>query len=201
MSQPAPLRRSLSSQRETLSQLRQLPGLRAALAAPLPAGRLPFALHEPGLPLGALTHLGGARRTSALLALLAEHPELRAAWVEERVTAYPPALARQGLRLERLLFVQAPPQHYFWALTQVVRSQLFKVVVAASPMRGEGIPLRQLQLACEQAACALIVVGEVEGPAWPVRLWLESEIFEGHVSLRAGRKPLLAEGDDARAIA
>jgi hypothetical protein len=159
-------------------------------------GRLGCSLFAPGLPLGALIHVSGPRRTEAMLTLLAEHPGLRAAWVEERITAYPPALQRRGVDLGRLLFVEAR-RDFFWALTQVVRSQLFKVVLVASPLRGEGVSLRQLQLASEQAGCAVVLAADIEGAAWSVRLWLATETGGGGLALRQRREPLDADGVDA----
>lgn len=196
MTQPAPLRPFRPNPQETLRHLRQLPGLKQALAAPLPAGRLQCSLFAPGLPLGVLTHLSGPRRTEAMLTVLAEHRGLRAAWVEERITAYPPALERRGVDLRQLLFVEAR-RDFFWALTQVVRSQLFKVVLVASSLREEGVSLRQLQLASEQAGCAVLLTGDIEGPAWAVRLWLATESGGGGLSLRQRRDPLDSAGDDA----
>lgn len=197
MDQPTPLCPARPNPQETMRHLRQLPGLKEALAVPLPAGRLHCSLFAPGLPLGALIHLSGPRRTEAMLTVLAEHPGLRAAWVEERITAYPPALERQGVDLGQLLFVEARRRDFFWALTQVVRSQLFKVVLVASSLRGEGVSLRQLQLAGEQAGCAVVLIGDIEGPAWSVRLWLATETGGGGLSLRQRRDPLDTDGDDA----
>jgi len=181
-----------SDTQETLSQLRHSPGLKEALAVPAPQGRLSCSLFAPGLPLGALIHVSGPHRTEALLALLAEHPQLRAAWLEERITAYPPAFEKRGVDLERLLFVEARCD-FFWALTQVVRSQLFKVVLVASPLRGDGVSLRQLQLASEHAHCAVILACDLEGESWPVRLWLAVDP-DGGLSLRRQREPFHAEG-------
>lgn len=196
MPQPPSLRPSRPNSRDTLRQLRQMPGLKEALAVSPRAGQLPSSLFAPGLPLGALIHVSGPRRTEAMLSVLAEHPGLRAAWVEERITAYPPALERRGVDLGQLLFVEAR-RDFFWALTQVVRSQLFKVVLVASSLRGEGVSLRQLQLACERAGCAVVLIGDIHGPAWSVRLWLATETGGGGLSLRQRRDPFGADRDDA----
>src|ERR1051326_3058416 len=98
--------------------------------APQPLARLKFSLFPAGLPLGAITHWSGQGRTQALCRLLAEHPELKAGWVEETLSAYPPGLAQAGVRLENLLFVQAGGQTA-WALAQLLRSPVFGVVIAA----------------------------------------------------------------------
>jgi hypothetical protein len=131
---------------------------------------LGFSLYPPGLPLGAITHLSGQERTQALLQLLAEHPQLKASWVEQSLSAYPPGFAQAGIRLENLLFVQAGDQ-VAWTLSQLLRSQIFQVVVAASPLKGE-LELRRLQLAAEKAGSILLCLAGVEGPDWPIKLWL-----------------------------
>src|SRR6185369_14059114 len=95
--------------------------------APAPAHELlPFSLYAPGLPLGSLIQIRGLQRTQVILKLLAEHPSLRAAWVEERLSAYPPAFVQQGGNLACLLFVQGGGQ-LAWALHELVRSQVFRV--------------------------------------------------------------------------
>jgi hypothetical protein len=110
---------------------------------------------------------------------LAENPGLKAAWVEERLSAYPPAFVQQGGRLELLLFVQGG-EHFTWALHELVRSQAFGLVVLASPFKGQesGLELRRLQIAARHGLCAVILAGEIEGPLWPLKLRLET-VFEG----------------------
>ncbi len=155
-------------------------------APPTQARQMGFSLYAPGLPMGALTHLGGEGRTEVVLRLLGEHPGLKAAWVEERLTAYPPGFVQQGADLQCLLFVQGG-EHFAWALTQLVRSQIFSLVVVASPIKsGEaGLELRRLQLVARQAACAVILAAPYEGPGWPLRLRLEAwRDEEGELRLR-----------------
>lgn len=154
--------------------------------APPPAREsLPFTLYPAGLPLGALTQIKGAHATQMLLSLLAENPGMRAAWVEERLSAYPPAFVQQGGNLECLLFVQGG-EHFVWALQELVRSQVFKVVIIASPIQSQesGLELRRLQIAARHGLCAVIVAAEIEGPTWPFRLRLETWSEEGQRKLR-----------------
>jgi hypothetical protein len=137
---------------------------------------LGFSLYEPGLPLGAITQVLGAGSTEMLLRLFAEHPGEKMAWVEQRMTAYPPGFVQRGANLSCLLFVEGG-EDFTWALVQLLRSQIFKVVVAASPLRGAEaeLGLRRLQLAAEQSGSALILAAELEGPAWPIRLKLRAD--------------------------
>lgn len=63
-----------------------------------------------------------------------------------------------------------------WALVQLLRSQIFKVVVAASALKGDEIELklRRLQLAAKHSQSALIFTCENEGPHWPLKLKLQA---------------------------
>ena len=142
---------------------------------------LPFSLYPAGIPAGALTHLSGLRCTEVFLRLLAEQPRCKAAWVEERVTAYPPAFVQQGVDLNCLLFVEGG-KHFAWALTELVRSQCFKLINVASPIQGE-LELRRLQLAAERSGTTVILSAPYRGPAWPLRLILESRVEEGELGL------------------
>ena len=178
----------------------QFSALRASLALPegtflSPAARqrLAWPLYAPGLPLGALTQLvgpAGGGKTEALLALAAAHPGLRLAWVERRLSAYPPGLASRGLDLRAALFVEGG-ERYAWALTEVVRSQLFKLVVAATPLSGE-LPLRRLQLAAEAAQAGVVFLASDAGQAWPITLRLDVR--------REGKKTLVEENIPSMAM-
>jgi hypothetical protein len=140
---------------------------------PKSAARLLYSGYPLGLPLGQVVLLQGPGRTQAVARLLAEHPRDCAAWVEERLSAYPPGLAQQGVALERLLFVESGAQ-WAWVLAQLLRSQVFKVIVAASALKGAEVEagLRRLQLAAEHSQCLVLLLAPPEGPAWSVRLRL-----------------------------
>jgi hypothetical protein len=166
-----------------IKSLSSEPGLEHAFA-PKTRERLSFSLYPEGIPRGALTQLLGPGSTEAMLQLFSEHPGEKMAWVEQRLTAYPPGFVQKGANLNCLLFVEGG-EHFTWALAQLLRSQLFKVVVAASPLRGEGVELglRRLQLAAEQSGSALVLTAECEGPSWPLRLRLEARQEGGRVML------------------
>jgi hypothetical protein len=172
-----------------LKTLSNAPGLENAFAKPKAWGSLAFSLYPEGITLGSLTQILGPGSTEALLRLFAEHPGAKVAWAEERLTAYPPGFVQGGANLNCLLFVEGGG-HFAWALAQLLRSQLFKIVVAASPLKGQGqgLELRRLQLAAEQAGCAMILAAECEGPLWPLRLRLEAR--------REGGELILARRDE-----
>lgn len=159
-------------------------GLENALLKPAP--RLSCAAYPAGLPLGQLVLIQGPGGTQAVAGLLAEHADQAAAWVEERLSAYPPGLAQRGVALERLLFVESGEQGP-WVLAQLLRSQAFKVIVAASALRGPGVEaaLRRLQLAATRSQSLLLLLAPPEGPAWTVRLRLRCQWLDGRPFLQA----------------
>ena len=112
----------------------------------------------------------GSGKTELLLAFLAEHPELRAAWIEDHFTIYPCALPQQGVQLDRILFVTGLSDS-LWAAHQALRSQLFGVVILSALLKGK-TDLRRLQLSAEQANASVVLLTEtptVQG-AWPISL-------------------------------
>ncbi len=176
-----------------LLRLTQDPALEGAFIPTRPRPRLGFSLHAPGLLRGGLTHLDGPARVEAALRLLSEHPGQRAAWIEARLSAYPPAFVQRGVDLARLLFVEA--KGYFpWAVQELARSQVFGILAVAAPLP-DARSLRRLQLAAERAGCAVLLAAPLPGEAWPVRerLWCGWEGGEPRVRDAGG------EGRTARA--
>jgi hypothetical protein len=111
------------------------------------------------LPQGAISEVcgpWGSGKTEAVLHYLAGRPETRVAWVEERFTAFPRAFSQTGVGLERVLFVEGAAET-LWTTHQLLRSQLFPVVVLGAEVRTE-IELRRLQLDAEKACAALVLL-------------------------------------------
>jgi hypothetical protein len=160
------------------------PTLEGAFVELRPRPRLDFSLYPQGLARGGLAHVDGPARTEAVLRLLTEHPGLRAAWVEQRLTAYPPGFVQRGVDLACLLFVEGGGQ-FPWAVTELVRSQVFGLVTVASPLP-DGMALRRLQLAAERSACAVLLAAPLPAEAWPVRMRLWCAWEEGTLRVREG---------------
>jgi hypothetical protein len=180
-----------------LRSLSQAPGLQGAFTPAQPRPRLGFSLYAPGLVQGGLTHLDGPARTEAALRLLAEHPDLEAAWVEARLTAYPPGFIQRGVNLACLLFVEGQDQ-FPWAVNELVRSQVFKVVAVASPLP-DAMALRRLQLAAERAACCVLLPVPLPEGAWPVRVRLNCRWDGDAVLIDEAGQGLAAGAQAARA--
>ncbi|MEM6985921.1 MAG: translesion DNA synthesis-associated protein ImuA [Pseudomonadota bacterium] len=117
--------------------------------------RLDAFLPGGGWPLGALTEVlappPGCGEFSLLLPSL-RHLTRNDHWtalVAPPLLPYPPALARAGVALSRLLIIQPEqPQDAAWAAEQLLRSGGFRAVLAWLP-RAKLTQLRRLQLAAE----------------------------------------------------
>jgi hypothetical protein len=154
--------------RPSLDELRAITGA----APPKRRDFLPFSLVDQGIPKGAITHFAGrpgSGKREALLRFLAENPEPRVAWVEERQGVYPPALCGQGPELDRFFFVEAG-EEFQWASLQVLRSGLFGILVLNQGQREEAF-LKRLQIGAEQTGTSILLLDELplEG-AWAVTL-------------------------------
>lgn len=184
----------MRSRASRLRALTQDPGLEATRVRPGPRPRLDTRLHAPGLPLGSLVSLQGPAATEALLRLLAEHAAKPAAWVEQKLSAYPPGWAQRGVPLQRLLFVEAGAD-LAWAATELVRSQAFPLVAIASPLPDER-SLQRLRLAAERSRAVVLLNAPLPAAAWPVRLRLWAR-WDGE-GLRVEEGGGALEHDDTR---
>ena len=138
---------------------------------------LRFSAIEGGLPKGALVEFSGqagSGKTETILRFLAQNPEVRVAWVEENFTIYPCAFPQAGVGLDRVLFVETGSVELLWSVNQILRSQIFGVVVLVAKEQNV-IALRRLQIEAEKAGATVILVAETAQQIgnWPISLQLE----------------------------
>lgn len=156
-----------------LAALRQLHGI---LKAPPERSAISFSKLPQKIPRSALTSIHGSLgsgKTELVLDFLAENPELRAAWVESRISVYPISFSQKGISLHRLLFIEAGTEA-LWSATQALRSQLFEVLVLNTfGIEINSLLLRRLQLATEQARSVTFLLSEKPLPAWPIALQIK----------------------------
>src|SRR5690606_14451470 len=81
-----------------------------------------------GLPKGAITEVSGFGKTELVTRFLAEHEEIRVAWIEETFSVFPFAFQQRRVDLKRVLFVEAG-EDLTWAALQILKSQIFGIVV------------------------------------------------------------------------
>jgi hypothetical protein len=128
-----------------------------SLPAVRPSGfqELDRALPIGGWPVGALTELmprtagiGELRLVMPALAKLTQERR-HIAFIEPPHLPYPPALAQQGVQLDRALFVtHASPASSLWAAEQMLRCAAFGAILLWIAAIGDK-ELRRLQLAAE----------------------------------------------------
>lgn len=152
-----------------IAALREIPGvLRSADEAR--KRRVLFSEFPEGVPRGALTEVSGplgCGRTEWVLRFLAENPEERVAWVEENLSIYPWRFLQKGL--DRVCFVETGEERFCWSMLEILRSQVFSVVVTTIQSLGER-ELKRLQMAAEKGGvCVLLVTEGLNiSKSWPV---------------------------------
>ena len=114
---------------------------------------------QPGVPRGSVTELSGTGKTEVVAQILAENPKCNVAWIEKELTVYPSALTQRKISLDRILFVESG-RDLFWAANQVVRSQLFDLIVMDSDGEMDSRELRRLQLEASRTKTGIIWLSE-----------------------------------------
>ena len=144
---------------------------------------------EDGLPRGSVVEMSGdlgGGKTELVLRFLAQNPSVRVAWVEEDFSIYPCAFPQSRVGLERVLFVDSPPNELLWSVHQMIRSGVFGVIVVSLGSRraqsssSKGVPLdemalRRLQLAAEKSNVTVILLSEQPSRrgTWPISVQIQ----------------------------
>lgn len=128
---------------------------------------------ESGLPKGAITEISGVGKTEFVSQFLAQHKDLKVAWIEESFSVFPVGFLQRGLNLENVLFIEAG-ESLVWSTLQVLKAQIFPVVVIyAEEMNLKN--LRRVQVMSERAGSVVIwLTTKVQGH-WPIHLRLQTE--------------------------
>lgn len=139
-----------------------------------------FSQLEGGLPKGAVVEVSGSSgggKTEVVLRFLAENPEARVAWIEDELTIYPCAFPQNRVGLERVLFVESKPSEVLWTVHQILRSQVFGVVVLRVGASIDEMALRRLQLAAEKTQTTVILLSEeaARRGTWPIAVQLHAK--------------------------
>lgn len=170
-----------------------------------------------GLPLGAVTVLSGplgtgGTRIAARILAARSRAGAPVAWIDGAETLYPPALAAEGVELQRLLVVRRADARAVHAFEQILESGLFSAVVATGLDRWLGPPeMRRIQRAAEtgqKLALAVLspsVARRFDGAALRVGLRgygpagaLEMELEKDRRGAPPGRTAQIARSDDSR---
>ena len=114
------------------------------------------------LPQGALVEWCGDAAESALCHFFRRFPETQLAWMQRKITVYPPALPERGVALKRVFFLEVEASSdWAWSLQQCLRSGLFQFVVAYTedlPEKRQDLFLRKCQLLGERSRTTTCLV-------------------------------------------
>lgn len=116
------------------------------------------------LPRGSLVELLGSGVREWLMDLFVAHEKTRIAWVEPKLSIFPPAIEQRGVPLSRWLFVETEKE-WNWSLLQILRSKLFQFAVTPIgliPSRAPDAFLRKLQLQAERSGTSLFFLSDEE---------------------------------------
>lgn len=138
-----------------------------------------FSQLESGLPKGAVVEVSGQAgggKTEVVLKFLAENPDARVAWVEDELTVYPCAFPQNRVGLERVLFVESPAAETLWTAHQILRSQVFGILILRTTRALDEMALRRLQLAAEKTQSTIILLNEESARrgTWPIAVQLKA---------------------------
>ncbi len=187
----------LRARLEHICRGQQADGQGRSVALPTGFAQLDAVLPGGGWPVGAITELmpetQGIGELSLLMPALAQLSRAGRylAWIAPPCLPYPPALARHGLALDRLLLVQAhDTRTVLWAAEQVLRCPAIGAVLAW-PTALDDRRVRRLQLAAEAGgSCGLIYRPPAAAQqSSPAALRLRLKALDGglHVEIQKAR--------------
>lgn len=122
------------------------------------------------LPRGALVELLGSGTREWLFRMFRMHPKTRIAWVEPKLSLFPPAAVQRGIALSRMLFVETE-REWNWAMLQILRAKFFHFAVTPVglvPAKGTDVFLRKLQIQAERAGTTLFFLSDADTPSFGI---------------------------------
>ncbi len=143
-----------------------LESLRALVHSKTQRSSLPFSYLPTGIPKGAIAEISGHGKSEFVLKFIAEN-KLKVAWIESDFSIFPFAFLQRNVALDKVLFVESANQTY-WGVLQVLKAQIFPVVVVVGDM--DLRQLRCVQLASEKADACVLWLTEQTHSYWPVSL-------------------------------
>ncbi len=123
------------------------------------------------LPKGAITQISGHGKTEFVVQWIAEHSDLRVAWIEDGISIFPYGFLQRRVSLHRVLFIEAE-SHFNWVVLEILRSQTFPVVVVYVENLELKV-LRRIQLASEKCDITTLWLSKEPRGFFPISLQLQ----------------------------
>lgn len=138
-----------------------------------PAPSLQKELPNKGLlPEGSLIEISGPEARLQAARILAENRALPAAWIEQNLEALPENLFRMRMNFEKVLFINGR-RDSTWAVSSMVASQEFPIVVYYAPYENEKF-LRRLRRQARESGTTVLLLREEPCFSWTIRVQLRA---------------------------
>lgn len=142
-----------------------------------------FKRYQLHVPKDSLIQVYGQGKTEMTLQFLQEHPEWSVAWIEKSFSFYPPLLLKKGLSFEKTLFIESFAKNKdqtSQVLLQVLKSQLFKVVVVYHD-HFDFKQLRRFQIFAEKSEVIVLWLTSQKKKEWPISSYWEASTSQGEL--------------------
>jgi len=139
-----------------------------------PASGPLHALPEEGLlPEGSLIEISGPDARLQAARILAENRQLPAAWIEQNLEALPDEVLRTRMDFKKILFINGR-RDSSWAISSVLTSQLFPIVVFYAPYEDEKF-LRRLRRQARESGASVLLLRPEPCFSWTIRVQLRAQ--------------------------
>lgn len=124
------------------------------------------------LPEGSLVEISGPEARLQAARILAKNRHLPSAWVEQNLEALPDDIFRVKMDFKKVLFINGR-RDSAWAISSLINSQEFPVVVFSAPYENEKF-LRRLRHQARKSGTTVLLLREEPCFSWTIRVQLRA---------------------------
>jgi hypothetical protein len=150
-------------------------------SSPIPLHALP---DNGMLPEGSLIEISGPDARLQAARILAENRALPAAWIEQNLEALPEEVLRTRMDFKKTLFINGR-RDSTWAVSSVLSSRLFPIVVYYAPYENEKL-LRRLRRQARESGASVLLLRDEPCFSWTIRVHLRA--LNGRLEVLRWRK-------------
>lgn len=125
------------------------------------------------LPEGSLIEISGPDARLQAARILAENRHLPAAWIEHNLEALPECVLRTRMDFKKVLFINGR-RDSAWAVSSVITSQQFPIVVYYAPYEDEKF-LRRLRRQAKVSGASVLLLRPNPCFSWTIRVQLRAQ--------------------------